>query len=233
MPSRASGVAALVLGALLATTARASDASAMAGPWQRILSTVKLSGEFHAPVVLPGEAATLPAEQLNEKLQQGWFVILEGASPAAEQFGFRLTDRRVEVRRVVDAREPKLPILWEQPVPVPVFTLPAEAVVFVKEKWQGTALVAGLRQGNGAVLFLATGPGEQGHERFPYLLHALRDLGLEPPISSRRLWAFFDSSYRLRADPEYLARRWREMGIAGLHIAAWQYYEDDEGSDLW
>ncbi len=202
-------------------------------PWQNILSTVKLSPEFHAPVVPPPEAAALTPEQIDEKLKQGWFLILEGASPAADQFGFRLTDKQVEVRRVVDLREPKMPIFWEQPALVPIFQIPPEATVFVKEKWQNVPLVAGLRRHTGAVLFLAASPGVQGFERFPYLLHALRDLGLDPPISSRRLWAFFDSSYRLRADPEYLARRWKEMGIAGLHIAAWHFYDSDPNQDDW
>ena len=47
---------------------------------------------------------------------------------------------------------------------------------------------------------LGNPPGERGHERFPYLLNALADLGLAPPFRSNRLWAFFDSAYRARVD---------------------------------
>jgi hypothetical protein len=54
---------------------------------------------------------------------------------------------------------------------------------------------------------------------------------LEPPFKSGRLWAFFDSSYRLRADPDYLAERWRAAGIGALHVAAWHYYESDPQRD--
>ena len=57
----------------------------------------------------------------------------------------------------------------------------------------------------GAVLWVAASPGEHGYERFPYLLHALADLGLDPPFRSARLWAFFDSSYRSRVDLDYFA----------------------------
>ena len=53
--------------------------------------------------------------------------------------------------------------------------------------------------------------GERGYERFPYLLNALTDLGVEPPFRSNRLWAFFDSSYRSRVDLDYFAARWRSL----------------------
>ena len=52
---------------------------------------------------------------------------------------------------------------------------------------------------------MATQPGPSGIERYPYLLQALSDLGLELPAQTSDLWAFFDSSYRIRADVDYLA----------------------------
>ena len=88
-----------------------------------------------------------------------------------------------------------------------------------------------MRRGSGAILWVAAPPGAHGYERLPYLPQALRDLGLEPPAESRRLWAFFDSSYRSRADAEYLARRWRKSGIAALQVAAWHYFEPDPQRD--
>ena len=100
-----------------------------------------------------------------------------------------------------------------------------------RERWQQAPLMAGLRRGAGAVLWVAASPGARGYERFPYLLHALADLGFEPPFEARRLWAFFDSSYRMRADLDYLARRWRKSGIAALHVAAWHYFEPDPRRD--
>src|SRR6185295_10519031 len=56
-------------------------------------------------------------------------------------------------------------------------------------------------------------------------------LGLEPPLRSNRLWAFFDSAYRTRVDVDYFADRWRKAGIGALHIAAWHYWEPDPQRD--
>lgn len=142
---------------------------------------------------------------------------------ADKKLGVVATGERVRVASVVDARDPDLEIFWEEPVEVPVYSLPAGARVFARERHAGAPLLAGI----GKTLWLAVEPGEAGYERFPYLLHALVDVGAAPPFRGDRLWAFFDSSYRLRADPDYLARQWREAGIVGLHVAAWHYYDAD------
>ncbi len=94
-------------------------------------------------------------------------------------------------------------------------------------------MVAGLRVGAGAALWVATDPGPQGYERFPYLPQALAELGFAPPFRDARLWAFFDSSYRSRVDLDYFAPRWREAGIAALHVAAWHYWERDPDRDAY
>ena len=180
------------------------------GAWPRIL----------APVGLEAKAG-----------ETGNYLILEGDSDAARMLGFRATQRCVRVLSVEETRRPQLKIVWEHPADVPVFQLPPEAVVFTRERWSGAPLVAGLRRGAGGILWVAVAPGERGYERFPYLLAALSELGLSPPYRSHRLWAFFDSSYRTRADVDYLADRWRLAGIRGLHVAAWHYYEPDPERD--
>lgn len=78
---------------------------------------------------------------------------------------------------------------------------------------------------------MATPPGESGIERYPYLLHALVDLGLTIPVRAASLWVFFDSSYRIRADVDYLATRWRQSGVGVLHVAAWHNAEPDATQD--
>jgi hypothetical protein len=80
---------------------------------------------------------------------------------------------------------------------------------------------------------MAAPPGELGYERFPYLLQALHDLGLQPPVRAARIWAFFDSAYRSRADLDYLAERWRKAGIAALQVAAWHYWEPEAQGDAY
>src|SRR5436309_972931 len=84
-----------------------------------------------------------------------------------------------------------------------------------------------LSDDSGALLWVAVPPGGRGYERFPYLLNALCDLGMEPPFRSNRLWAFFDSAYRSRVDLDYFAARWRKSGISALHVAAWHFYDAD------
>ena len=64
------------------------------------------------------------------------------------------------------------------------------------------------------MLWIAVSPGERGYERFPYLLNALCDLGVDPPFRTSRLWAFFDSAYRSRVDLDYFAARWHKAGIS-------------------
>ena len=55
--------------------------------------------------------------------------------------------------------------------------------------------------------------------------------GTELPLGTTNLWAFFDSSYRIRADVDYLARRWRQTGTSVLHVAAWHNMEPDPAQD--
>ena len=160
-------------------------------------------------------------------------TVLEGDSAEARRHGFRPGAERVEVRSVTDAMLPALQIVWAQPQRVPRFEVPAGATVFTRERWTGAPLAAGLRQGDTVIFWTATAIGEKGYERYPYIPQALAELGLRPKLESRALWAFFDSSYRLRADPDYLAARWRRGGVSALHIAAWHYWEPDLRRDAW
>ena len=147
---------------------------------------------------------------LNLDPDQVIFVV--GDSPEAKAYGFHPSAKSVTVRSLIEARSPKLQIVWEESLEVPVFETPAGARVFTRERSTGAPLVAGLNAKGKPVLWAAVTPGVRGFERFPYLPQDLLDLGLTPKFESRSLWAFFDSSYRLRADPNYLARRWRRGG---------------------
>ncbi|MEX2262117.1 MAG: hypothetical protein WD696_09200 [Bryobacteraceae bacterium] len=199
-----------------------------ADPWPRVLSSV---GVEHAVTVLrPG--AELPPG-LMDRVEAGAFVIVEGSSPAAAALGFREREERVRVASVEDLRRPKLRIVWERTLDLPRFDVPADAQIFARERWSKAPLMAGFRKGAGAILWVAASPGGRGYERFPYILHALSDLGLEAPFRSARLWAFFDYSYRPRVDLEYFAKRWREAGIGALHVAAWHFHESDPERDAY
>ncbi len=174
-------------------------------------------------------------------MSAGWreTVIAAGLDPAPVTLlsgiapGFKPTSETIEIRAVVDRIAPRMPIVWEKPLRLPRFEIPERATVFTRERWSGAPLAAGFREGERIVFWTAADPGEKGFERFPYIAQALMELGLRPPASTRSLWSFFDSSYRLRADAEYLAARWRRGGIQALHIAAWHYWEPDAERDAW
>jgi hypothetical protein len=201
------------------------------GGWAAILSSIGLQSAASGDVeVIPAGVATAEKDW-NQRVEHGTILILEGTSPLAASFGFRAGTERVTVRSVEDLRAPKLRVIWEQAADLPVFEISKEAHVFTRERWTKASLVAGFRKGAGAVLWIAAPPGPHGYERFPYLPQALADLGLTPPFRSARLWAFFDSSYRSRVDLDYFAPRWRQAGIAALHVAAWHYWEPDPQAD--
>ncbi|MGH9632953.1 MAG: hypothetical protein ACRD7E_32015, partial [Bryobacteraceae bacterium] len=204
-----------------------------AGAWPAILSSVGIKEGTPSNVFVIREGQPAPARNWNELVEHGAILILEGNSETAASFGFRSSNKKVRTRSIVDMRSPKLPIIWEKAVDLAVVELPGEAQVFAKERWEGAPVLAGYKKGKGAVLWAAVSPGEKGFERFPYILQALTGLGLELPFRSNRLWAFFDSSYRMRVDLDYFAERWRSAGISALHVAAWHYYEPDAERDAY
>ncbi len=203
-----------------------------AGAWPAILSSIGLIQ--HSPAessVLVARSGALSSAEWKPRVELGSFLIVEGESSLAETFGFRATRERVKVTSVSDVHRPDLPVVWEKGLELPRFEVPQGAEVFARDRWNGAPLVAGLRMKAGAVLWLATPPGEQGYERYPYLISSLVDLGLEPPFRTAGLWAFFDSAYRSRVDLDYFAARWRQSGIAALHVAAWHFFESDPEGD--
>jgi len=204
------------------------------GSWPAVLSSLGLidDAETGAGVVVAPSGTDVPAAEWTARVDRGAILVLEGESPLAAAFGFHPSSKpHIVARSVEDVHAPKLSIIWEKPLDLPVFDLPQDARIFARERWTGAPLLAGFRRGSGAVLWIAAPAGPRGYERFPYVPQALADLGLAPPFHSRRLWAFFDSSYRSRVDLDYFAARWRQAGIHALHVAAWHYWERDPEAD--
>jgi hypothetical protein len=207
-------------------------AAEVAGPggWVHVLSSVNLERDPRIHIAAPGEAA---AADWPAKIERGAVLILDGESRLALSLGFRPTKQTVTVTSMLDVHEPKIRIVLEKPIELSRWDVPAGATVFTMERWTSAPMLAGYRSGKGAVLWSAMSPGRIGYERFPYLIHALSDLGVEPPFRTNRLWAFFDYSYRTRVDVDYFARRWRESGISALHVAAWHFYDSDPERDAY
>ena len=158
----------------------------------------------------------------------GAALILEGSSPLASSFGFIPTSETVSTIHIVDEHNPSLPIVWNKAIDIPRYEIPADARVFAKERWTGAPVARRLSSGGRRRSVDCRQPGR---ERLRALsLPACRRSpisGLKPSFRASRLWAFFDYSYRSRADPDYLAARWRAAGISALHAAAWHFYDAD------
>ena len=203
------------------------------GSWPRILSSIGFTTGTGLPagIYVVRNSSTTPVNDLLKRIDSGAFIIVEGECDLATALGFQATKKRVVVHSIVDRHSPVLSIVWGKPLELAVFNVPKEARIFANERWTNAPLLAGLKRGAGAVLWLAANPGTQGYERFPYILQALADLGLQPPLRSERLWAFFDSAYRSRVDLDYFAARWRKAGIAALQVAGWHYWERNPEAD--
>lgn len=205
--------------------------TADAGSWNKILGAVGISesSKTTGAIVVAGESAS---EDLA-RLAVDHILILIGNSPAAEKFGIQSTSEAVSIRQICDTHASKMQIIWERAVDSHVARVPLDFQVFATERWKGSPVLAGKKTAHGAVLWMATQAGASGFERYPYLLQALSDLGLELPAQTNDLWAFFDSSYRIRADSDYLAARWRKAGVSVLHVAAWHNVEPDPIQDAY
>jgi hypothetical protein len=203
------------------------------GPWPQIFASIGITRAAGGPANLFVVRTVAPGStpQWIERIEQGGLVVLEGQGELASALGITPGKQRVVVRSIVDQRAPKLPIVWESPVETPVFEVPKTASVLAAERWDHAPVTVALHRGKGAVLWIAVPPGKEGYERFPYLLQALNDLGMQPPFHSQRLWAFFDGAYRSRVDLDYFAERWRKAGIGAIHVAGWHYYEQSPESD--
>ncbi len=198
--------------------------------WSKILGSVGISEsklQTPAPIVIAGDTATENVSALAED----HFLVLIGTGAAAAKFGITSGSDHLSIRQICDTHAPNMQIIWEQPASVEKTHVPDSFQIFATEKWSKSPVLAGKKTAHGAILWLATQPGPSGIERYPYLLQALNDLGLQLPAQTTNLWAFFDSSYRIRADVDYLATRWRNAGISVLHVAAWHNVEPDAIQD--
>ena len=200
-----------------------------AGPWREIFGALGITEGLNGTtnVVVIGRDAQVDAAALAENR----IVVLEGTGGTAQRLGIVAKTESVAVRQICDMHAPKMQIFWEQAVSVPQMKLPDGFTVFASERWKDAPVLAGKRTAHGGLLWMATAPGPSGIERYPYLLQAMTDLGLPIEVRGTNLWAFFDSSYRIRADVDYLAKRWRQAGVSVLHVAAWHNVEPDATQD--
>lgn len=202
---------------------------ANADPWAKIFQAIGISeAKQSASIIVAGKDANVDVMRLAEH----HLVVIEGTGDAARRAGVR-PGKETVVRQIEDRHAPAIEIVWQEATATQAVELPAGFTVFATDKISKAPLLAGRRTAGGGLLWMATSPGITGTERYPFLLQALVELGLTLPSRSSTLWAFFDSSYRLRADVDYLAKRWRKTGISALHVAAWHNMEANAEADAY
>jgi len=203
--------------------------TAAAQSWNKVFDSVNIRpGDANGASILV-IAGDEPVDLAS--LTENHIVVLEGSGGAAKSIGITPTAQPLAIRRIVDTHAPETQIVWQAAVQTVITTVPSDFTVFATEKWKSSPVLAGKRTPHGAILWVATDPGVTGMERYPYLLQALTDLGLELPTQTTSLWAFFDSAYRIRADVDYLAKRWRAAGVGVLHVAGWHTMDPDTAQD--
>src|SRR5580658_2829136 len=146
----------------LAAAAQAADLpyfhviSREAGSWPEIFSSIGFEAEANAGKahVLIARTGTPASAEWAARVETGAILVLEGESPLAESFGFKRGKRTVHVSSLRDIHRPDLPIIWASALDLPVMELPAGATVFANERWQGAPMIAGIRRGPGAVLWV-------------------------------------------------------------------------------
>jgi len=98
--------------------------------WTEALSSLGLVQAPAADAGLVVLRAGAAAGDWAARVELGTFLIIEGASPLAESFGFRQSEGRVTVRSVIDTRAPELGIVWEEATTLPRFSAFSGARVF-------------------------------------------------------------------------------------------------------
>ena len=128
------------------------------GAWPKIFASIGLQPITGGPagvVVIRRSGSPQTAASWNSRIDQGVILVLEGESDLAQSFGFKPGPKRLAVSSLTDIRAPKLSIVWEEKLEMPFYELPDKARIFTAERWEGAPLVAGYRQGKGAVLWVA------------------------------------------------------------------------------
>ena len=93
------------------------------GPWPQILGSIGLTAAAGGPanLVVVRNVAPGSVPQWIQRIEQGEMVVLEGERELAASAGLQAGKKHVVVRSIVDEHAPKLPIVWQAGVEIPVF----------------------------------------------------------------------------------------------------------------
>ncbi len=194
--------------------------------------------EFTGPPREPGTLLVIPEgagrriSQAQQKvvlsyLSDGGFVIAEGSQAWLPNLGFHFTGWRVPVSWVTDVLSPEMPLRWQPEALVERFTAPEDVQLFMIDAQSKQPLALAGVHGAGRYLHLAApldSHSSDGTSRYPYFLEYLSEgFRVRRALSSPRLEAYFDPSYREGVGLNRLAATWRQAGIRTIYAAAWKF----------
>src|SRR3984885_5802636 len=106
------------------------------GPWPQIFSSIGITRAAGGPANLFVVRNVAPGSvpQWLQRIEQGGIVVLEGEGELAAALGITPSKQHVVVRSIVDQHAPKLAIVWEAPLEIPIFNVPKDASVLAAER---------------------------------------------------------------------------------------------------
>ena len=170
-------------------------------------------------------------ERLELALRRGARVVMAGPRGLASRIGMEF-GRPVRLDGERYRAAPDLEVRWATSEKTPeVVNVRGDSIVARSPDGEHITAMSG-RVAKGRFLWLATGTGRDGIERFPMVPLLLRDiLGIEPGASRPGISLYVDPGALPRADPEALADQWQATGVRRIYLAGWEFGFDAGNAD--
>ncbi len=182
-------------------------------------------------LVIP-EAAGRRLSEAQQKvvlnyLSRGGFIVADGRQAWLSSLGFHWTGWRVPVSAVTDVLFPEMPLRWRPEALVERFTAPEGVQLLMVDGQSKQPLALAGEHGAGRYVYLAAPldpNSSDGTSRYPYLAEYMSEgFRTRRALSSPRLEAYFDPSYREGVGLNRLAAAWRQAGVRTIYAAAWKF----------
>jgi len=162
-------------------------------------------------------------------LSRGGLVLADGRQEWLSRLGYAWTGRTATVGDVTDVLFPEMLLRWQPEAPVERFRPPEGTQTLMVDVLTKQPLASAGARGAGRYVHLGATLDPHsplGTSRYPYLFEYLTEgFRLARPLSSPRLEAYFDPSYREGVGLDRLASAWRQAGIRTIYAAAWKSYK--------
>ncbi|MBS3819475.1 DUF2334 domain-containing protein [bacterium] len=183
------------------------------------------------PSASSSELNSRQVEIIMDALESGKVsLITSGFSNLSDELGIEKTQKKMEVRSIVDNYYPNVEVNWPKRESVHFFEAPGDSNFIYQDKGTQKPLVVSASAGNGQYMFLGTllDPNtEKGISRFPYFLsHVFNTFQFFPLIRGSGAEVYFNPAERMDIDVEKLVKYWSRSGVKIIHTAGWQVFPE-------